>query len=107
VSLQALMLIHHVSAARPSIATRFYRALYASLLDPRLATSAKQAMYLNLLFKAVKADRDRARVAAFVKRVVQVLGMHRPEFICGGLYLLGEVSERIRFAFCKFKSWFA
>ncbi|KAF8493588.1 CBF/Mak21 family-domain-containing protein [Gautieria morchelliformis] len=91
VSLQALMLIHHVSAARPSIATRFYRALYASLLDPRLATSAKQAMYLNLLFKAVKADRDQARVAAFVKRVVQVLGMHRPEFICGGLYLLGEL----------------
>lgn len=49
-------------------------------------------MYLNLLFKAVKADSDHARVAAFVKRVVQVLGVHRPEFICGGLYLLGEVS---------------
>ena len=95
VSLQALMLIHHVSVARPSIAARFYRALYASLLDPRLATSAKQAMYLNLLFKAVKADRDHARVAAFVKRVVQILGMHRPEFICGGLYLLGEVSACI------------
>ncbi|KAF8530196.1 CBF/Mak21 family-domain-containing protein [Hysterangium stoloniferum] len=91
VSLQALMLIHHVSTSRPAIATRFHRALYASILDPRLSTSSKQAMYLNLVFKALKADRDHARVAAFVKRFVQTLGIHRPEFICGGLYLLGEL----------------
>jgi len=88
-----LTLIQHVSAARKNIADRFYRALYASLVDPRLATSSKQAMYLNLLFKAVKADRNHARVAAFVKRIVQVLGIHQPSFVCGGLYLLGEVRE--------------
>ncbi|KAF8581187.1 CBF-domain-containing protein [Ramaria rubella] len=91
VSLQALMLIHHVSRNRPPVAARFYRALYISLVDPRLATSVKQAMYLNLLFKAIKADSDHARVAAFVKRIIQVLGVHKPEFICGGLYLLGEL----------------
>ena len=93
VSLQALTLIQHVSRAsgRSSITDRFYRALYASLVDPRLATSSKQAMYLNLLFKAIKSDKNHERVAAFVKRVVQVLGVHRPEFICGGLFLLGEV----------------
>lgn len=91
VSLQALVLMHQVCKSSPSVSARFYRALYASLVDPRLAHSAKQAMYLNLLFKAVKEDRDHARVAAFVKRFLQVLTMHRPEFICGGLYLLGEV----------------
>jgi ribosome biogenesis protein MAK21 len=38
------------------IADRYYRTLYESLLDPRLAASNKQAMYLNLFFKSVKAD---------------------------------------------------
>ncbi|KIJ40346.1 hypothetical protein M422DRAFT_174030 [Sphaerobolus stellatus SS14] len=91
ISLQALVLIHQVATSRPAIADRFYRSLYASLVDPRLASSAKQAMYLNMLFKALKEDKNLARVAAFVKRFLQVLNLHRPEFICGGLYLLGEL----------------
>jgi ribosome biogenesis protein MAK21 len=65
--------------------------LYESLLDPRLLTSSKQAMYLNLLFKAVKADTNLNRVMAFVKRLVQVMLGHQPPFICGALYLLGEL----------------
>ena len=48
-------------------------------------------MWLNLMFKAVKADKSRPRVAAFVKRVLQALGMHQPPFICGALYMLGQV----------------
>ena len=97
------MLIHQVSAARPSssIADRFYRTLYASMVDPRLVGSAKQAMYLNLLFKALKEDKNHARVKAFVKRFVQVLGLHRPEFICGGLFLLGEVCAFIYLSFIR------
>jgi ribosome biogenesis protein MAK21 len=49
-------------------------------------------MYLNMLFKALKADTSQARVMAFVKRLLQMLGIHQPPFICGALYLLGEVS---------------
>lgn len=48
-------------------------------------------MYLNLLFKAIKVDKSRTRVKAFVKRILQSMGMHEPPFICGALYLLGEV----------------
>ena len=54
-------------------------------------------MYLNLLFKSVKADAghgDSERVKAMVKRFVQLLvsgGSGAAEFIAGGLYLLGEV----------------
>ena len=55
-------------------------------------TSSKQAMYLNMLFKALKADTSQARVMAFIKRLLQMLGIHQPPFICGALYLLGEVS---------------
>ncbi|KAF8608211.1 CBF-domain-containing protein [Ceratobasidium sp. AG-I] len=100
ISIQALVLIEKVSSANQlcananlnqSISDRFYRTLYDSLLDPRLLASSKQAMYLNLLFKAMKADTSYRRVTAFVKRTLQSLTVHQPPFICGGLYLLGEL----------------
>lgn len=51
-------------------------------------------MYLNLLFKSLKADHNTDRVKSFVRRFVQVLvsgGAGGNEFVVGGLYLLGEV----------------
>lgn len=54
-------------------------------------------MYLNLLFKSIKADvgvGGEDRIKALVRRFVQVLvsgGSGAPEFIAGGLFLLGEV----------------
>jgi ribosome biogenesis protein MAK21 len=105
ISLQALVLVQQVtvllssssdaSSMSKSITDRYYRTLYGSLHDPRLATSSKQAMYLNLLFKSIKADPDRSgeRVQAFVRRFVQILvnGAGATEFVAGGLFLLGEV----------------
>lgn len=91
-SIQALVLIFQVCQSRQAVSDRFYRTLYDSLFDGRLVTSSKQAMYLNLLFKALKVDTSLPRVMAFVKRLLQMLGMHQPPFICGALYLLGEVS---------------
>lgn len=103
ISLQALLLIYQVSSsltstsASPSaIVNRYYRTLYASLHDPRLATSSKQAMYLNLVFKSLKADESLERVAAFMRRFVQLLaagGGGGPEFTAGGLYVVGEVRD--------------
>ncbi|KAK7687630.1 hypothetical protein QCA50_008844 [Cerrena zonata] len=115
ISLQALMLILQVittlSSAPSSSKTgetsygatlmdRFYRTLYASLIDQRLAKSNKQAMYLNLLFKSLKADHNLDRVKAFVRRFVQVLvsgvgGAGGTEFVSGGLYLLGELFSTV------------
>lgn len=91
ISIQALNLIYQVTAAKESVSSRFYRTLYESLLDPRLAASSKQAMYLNLLFKAIKTDVNTARAAAFVKRTMQILGTHQPPFICGAFFLFGEL----------------
>lgn len=108
ITLQALTLIHHVissvanssqseasSSSSQALAARYYRTLYATLLDPRLYSSAKQAMYLNLLFKSLKSDSDTERVKAFVKRLCQVLagGFGGTEFVAGGLWLLGEVGR--------------
>lgn len=90
-SIQALQLVFQVSQSRQTVSDRFYRTLYESLFDARLLMSSKQAMYLNLLFKALKHDTSLPRVMAFVKRLLQMLTLHQPPFICGALYLLGEL----------------
>ncbi|RHZ43572.1 RNA-binding ribosome biosynthesis protein MAK21 [Aspergillus thermomutatus] len=92
-SIQALMLIQQLTSSHQVGADRFYRTLYESLLDPRVATSSKQSLYLNLLFKALKNDLNLRRVKAFVKRIVQVLGLHQPAFICGIFYLIRELEK--------------
>ncbi|TRX98704.1 hypothetical protein FHL15_000046 [Xylaria flabelliformis] len=91
-SVQALMLIQQLSANRQLATERYYRTLYESLLDPRLITSSKQALYLNLLYRSLKADVDVRRVKAFVKRMLQVLNLHQPSFVCGIIYLAIELS---------------
>lgn len=92
-SIQALLLIQQLTSSHQIAADRFYRTLYESLLDPRLATSSKQSLYLNLLFKALKNDLNVRRVKAFVKRIIQVLGLHQPAFICGVMYLIRELEK--------------
>jgi hypothetical protein len=108
ISLQSLVLIQHLSSSlgsqpgssspssrSQSIVDRYYRALYSSLHDERLASSSKQTMYLNLLFKSLKTDSNTERVKSFVRRFIQMLvsgGAGGTEFVVGGLYLLGEVS---------------
>ncbi|KIY68192.1 CBF-domain-containing protein [Cylindrobasidium torrendii FP15055 ss-10] len=109
VSLQALVLLQQIACADAegavdaaaakggvvkSIGDRFFRTLYESMLDSRLAASNKHAMYLNLVFKSIKADENTERVKAMVRRFVQLLvsGNGGPtEFTVGGLYLLGEL----------------
>ncbi|OQE30937.1 hypothetical protein PENFLA_c002G03041 [Penicillium flavigenum] len=92
-SIQALMLIQQLTVSNQVSGDRFYRTLYESLLDPRVATSSKQSLYLNLLYKSLKNDLNVRRVKAFVKRLVQVLGMHQPSFICGVFFMIRELEK--------------
>ncbi|KAI0295053.1 CBF/Mak21 family-domain-containing protein [Multifurca ochricompacta] len=96
ISLRALTLIQQISASSPTsspVVSRYYRALYATLLDSRLYTTRNQALFLNLLFRSLKADTEKSRVMAFVKRFCQILvsGFGGSEFVAGGLWLLGEL----------------
>ncbi|KAG5926489.1 hypothetical protein E4U42_003263 [Claviceps africana] len=91
--IQALLLIQHLSAARNLATDRFYRTLYESLLDPRLVTSSKQALYLNLLLRALKSDVDVRRVKAFAKRMLQISNLHQPPFVCGLLYVIAHLRQ--------------
>ncbi|KAL8936601.1 MAG: hypothetical protein Q9216_004844 [Gyalolechia sp. 2 TL-2023] len=90
-SIQALMLIQQLNGTHQGSVDRFYRTLYESLLDPRLLTSSKQALYLNLLFKSLRADLNIERVKAFTKRLLQVVSIHQPAFACGAIYMLREL----------------
>ena len=90
-SIQALMLIQQLCGSHQSASDRFYRTLYESLLDPRVLTSSKQALYLNLIFKALRSDLKIKRVEAFAKRLLQVTAMHHPPFACAVIYLLREL----------------
>ena len=90
-AVQALMLLQQISSTKHYGAERFYKTLYESLLDPRLIHSSKQIMYLNLLYKSLKSDLNAKRVQAFVKRLLQVVTMHEPPFVCGVLYLITEL----------------
>ncbi|KAI9691928.1 MAG: hypothetical protein M1822_008001 [Bathelium mastoideum] len=92
-SIQALMLIQQISSIKHYSADRFYRTLYESLLDPRVLTSSKQIMYLNLLYKSLKSDVSIRRVKSFVKRLLQVITMHEPPFISGVLFLISELES--------------
>ncbi|KAF4594509.1 CCAAT-box-binding transcription factor [Ophiocordyceps camponoti-floridani] len=91
--IQAMLLIQQLTSTRHLAADRFYRTLYESLLDPRLVTSSKQSLYLNLLLRALKNDVDVRRVKAFTKRMLQITGLHQPPFICGLLYVAGHLRQ--------------
>ncbi|XP_017507812.1 CCAAT/enhancer-binding protein zeta [Manis javanica] len=90
-SVQALMLLFQVMNSQQTISDRYYAALYRKMLDPGLLMCSKQAMFLNLVYKSLKADIVLRRVKAFVKRLLQVTCEQMPPFICGALYLVSEI----------------
>lgn len=94
-SVQALVLVQHIVSQQDLDADRFYRTLYESLLDPRLVSSSKQGIYLNLLFKSLKNDiQNVPRVLAFVHRILQICA-HWINIgaIAGMFYLLMQLSK--------------
>ncbi|KAI5090753.1 CCAAT/enhancer-binding protein zeta [Silurus meridionalis] len=92
-AIQALMLLFQVMDSQQSVSDRYYVALYKKLLDPGLSVSSRQSMFLNLLYKSLKADIVLRRVKAFVKRLLQVSCEQSPTFACGALFLISEVMK--------------
>ncbi|KAK5085520.1 RNA-binding ribosome biosynthesis protein mak21 [Lithohypha guttulata] len=92
-SIQAMLLIQQLTAATSASTDRFYRVLYESLLDPRLLASSKQQLYLNLLHRSLKADLNQKRVKAFAKRILQILSLQDPSFVCAAFFLLKDLEK--------------
>ncbi|XP_057678643.1 CCAAT/enhancer-binding protein zeta isoform X2 [Corythoichthys intestinalis] len=90
-AVQALMLLFQVMDSRQSLSDRYYVALYRKLLDAGLSTSTRQNMFLNLMYKSLKADTAARRVKAFLKRLLQVGAEQGAGFACGALFLFSEL----------------
>ncbi|XP_062323286.1 CCAAT/enhancer-binding protein zeta isoform X1 [Osmerus eperlanus] len=90
-AVQALMLLFQVMDSQQTVSDRYYVALYRKLLDTGLSLCSKQSMFLNLIYKSLKADIVLRRVKAFVKRLLQVSCEQNPTFACGALFLVSEV----------------
>ncbi|XP_041815058.1 CCAAT/enhancer-binding protein zeta [Chelmon rostratus] len=92
-AVQALMLLFQVMDSQQTVSDRYYVALYRKLLDSGLSSSSRQSMFLNLLYKSLKADVVLRRVKAFVKRLLQVSVEQNASFACGALFLVSEVMK--------------
>jgi len=62
-------------------------------MDPGLSGCSRQSMFLNLLYKSLKADVVLRRVKAFIKRLLQVSCEQNATFACGALFLVSEVMK--------------
>lgn len=70
-AIQALAFLFQVSQSHSTQSDRFYRALYSRLQDVSGGGEPKQAQFLNLLFKAMRADTNPYRLKAYMKRLLQ------------------------------------
>ena len=90
---QALTLLYQLYSTKMSLSDRYYRALYSVLLSPDFVRSNKAPLFLSLLFKSLKADVNKVRVATFLNRLMQVTAEARPNFTCGSLLLISETMK--------------
>uniref|UniRef100_K3WFJ7 CCAAT-binding factor domain-containing protein n=1 Tax=Globisporangium ultimum (strain ATCC 200006 / CBS 805.95 / DAOM BR144) TaxID=431595 RepID=K3WFJ7_GLOUD len=90
-SVQALMLLFQVMNSTNSVSDRFYTALYEKLFDPKVRDTSKHTLFLNLIFRAMKADVSPARCGAMMKRLLQLTTVMTPAFTCAVLFLLSEL----------------
>jgi ribosome biogenesis protein MAK21 len=109
---QALLLLFHVSvgshndgagnvkvrvdesAGAKGRRDRFYRALYAVLSRPNVLEAGKHmTMFYNLLYKAMKHDKEDVRVVAFAKRLLCTTMHSGSSTIAATLFLLDEIGK--------------
>ncbi len=93
VAIQSLQLLQQLQSKDSALSERFFRSLYHLISLPELRACRKQAMFLNLVYKAMLKDEDEGRLRAFVKRILQNCSYHHPPFICGALFMLSEVAK--------------
>ncbi len=75
--------------------TRFYRALYAKLIDTQLLYSGKHlTQFFNLLYKSFKYDTNERRIQACCKRLVStIMSCPNSATVTATLYLWHEVAR--------------
>ena len=90
---QALILLFQLYNTRMSLSDRYYRALYSVLLNQEIVKSNKTPQFLSVLFKSLKADVNKVRVATFLNRLMQISAEAKSNFSCGALLLMSETMK--------------
>ncbi|CAG2118262.1 unnamed protein product, partial [Medioppia subpectinata] len=94
-AIQALCLIFNILDVQQTgtLTDRFYSVLYRQLLDVQLDRCSRQAMLLNLVYRAMKRDPVLRRVKAFVKRLLQIALTQSSSVATSILLLISEVIQ--------------
>ncbi|KAI5633435.1 CBF/Mak21 family domain-containing protein [Phthorimaea operculella] len=82
-AIHALALLFQICSANKHTNDRYYTALYRKLTSPEIFNTTHSALLFSLIFKSLKQDKDVARLAAFIKRLLQL-----PPAQAAGLLLL-------------------
>lgn len=90
-AVQALSFLLQLSQCNATVSDRFYRALYSRIGDLASAGESKVPLFLNLIYKSMKADVSGKRVKAFTKRLLQTALHSSAALSAGILVLLSEV----------------
>ncbi|KAK1127762.1 hypothetical protein K0M31_003250 [Melipona bicolor] len=91
VSLNALNLLYQITGKDEAQSNRFYSTFYRKLLDPQIGVANKRALFLNLLFRVLKNDRNKQRIYAFIKRNLQIALYFPANMTCAILYVISQV----------------
>ncbi|KAJ9588204.1 hypothetical protein L9F63_018425, partial [Diploptera punctata] len=94
VSMHTLSLLFQVSDFANSVSDRFYSALYKKLLDPQLATSSQQALFLSVVYKALKKDEDINRNISYLCKLLLICEYMPVPLICGILYMISQLTNK-------------
>lgn len=92
--LLGLMLMYNVlqgSSENSTLSDRFYCVLFKVLLDANLEHCSKIAMFLNLVYRSIKADASPKRVLAFLKRLLQVAASSSPQMSASIMMIISEI----------------
>jgi CBF/Mak21 family len=103
VAVQTLLLIQQIASkqlaraaasgegsSNSSFSDRFYRSLYGFIDYEYLDSTSKLSLFLNLVYKSIKADPVIGRAISFLKRLLMVAGQLSARFACGALLLTSE-----------------
>ncbi|XP_063835246.1 CCAAT/enhancer-binding protein zeta-like [Ostrinia nubilalis] len=91
VAIHALALLHHTCMASQAAADRYYTALYRKLANVDIFNTTHSALLFSLIYKSLKQDKNTSRVAAFIKRLLQLCCYATPAQSCGMLFLVSQV----------------
>lgn len=94
-TLTLLQLLAFNKGTSEAFQNRWYRTLYSLLLlsPKQIPQSAQLTNFFSLLHKAMRADKARERVAAFVHRLLQRAVFFNDAMVCAVLLLVGEMAQ--------------